>query len=1620
MKARITKLFAAVVAAVVSATTLLAADTFPSWVKDVRQERTWRTGKLANYEKTYSARIAKNPADYEARILHAATLVAGVVESKDAKAFLSQFGYTLNFPGLKVSHVKKPMAQWPKPNALADTFVKNFVPPLKQALEDLEAIPEDWAGSVALAANDYGFDEDVEVDCGDVLYAKCSLEALIGGAYFVQGSDIVLDWKKIGNIIDTTTGRKVPILSEEPSDDPYDLLYDEEFWSQTLRMRPKNMEPENEGAEQSIAFVGNKLYIRSVAPYKARNDEGFENYEEDPEDPPDIYLKFENESAKKWAFFTLMKMWYYDDEEEDYVSERVFVVESNLDNKIVKGDWSEGFRKLALPYESAVEFDGKGMKTVVLVVDFTSRKALMKENYWEVDDAGAMVWKYGTFGWWGPNEDGYWDDESGEWVYLYGEWVYDEEEGYDKWVGEYTWHEEEGWSNRYFEFDTSHDKDSMRMEALTASGAYTLKVRNASMLQSAKEYFRAALKDAQLADERVLAREDEAMHFVEYDKAVKKFYNKETDEYEEFDPMPELRKATAYALAALDETAEVDFNEFSPIPAKVFGGKSGYIQLSTLIPNGGVTEVFLGALFSGKLTHAVVPKILAEKEYGDANIVYESVADPTVAGLFPQFGIWDFLYAADRFHFGYVHAPVAITLDATGGTVKKAKTGKTTATFLDEIESFMMDALPTPDARKGWRFDGWWTSATGGEEVNDYFVFEDVSFFQNPSSPTLYAHWLKVATVTMKTPGTTAYFEAPAPRGDYYNASNENAPTKPFEVVEGWTGNISAAEYKTTKNSELQFWKWTVTPSTANLGPEFIASEYDTNVIMPGENITFTAEYIDPDTCGYVRGVAYADSVETDGDVNIEPPYESFEWSPDGGKTWYKNEVSALVKKGKATITWRSTDPHWAVYDADPKTLNVSQWTDYTVNATFAYVPEVVVDFYDQTGKTTEAVGTVTLNPNTGFVPPGTALSLTAKAAKGYSFQGWALASIYGDEWTYSDGFLSTAATYKLENKRYTTCYIDDYEEIGGCIQTDRLRQYLNVEDMKVHVIAVFKANTAYSKGDIVITGGGSSAGIVQTNPGGDATGLKVLAVTGCALDGVALEFAAEAYPLTYKLTGKLPAGAKFDAKTGVFKGAPTKSGTFDVVVTATDPNKNSVSWPVQFVVRDMPSWLVGVWRFMDYNGYAEISVSSAGKVSVKYQNRKGSISYSGNLSWTPGMKDSSLVYELENNGSCGPEEQIVDEDAEGEFGFYVETKDLSECDLYFYPHAEEDESGVPYVDGYIDLYVKADADWYGSDGSGRKLVESLLADGFKDKYYTAAVAFNEYDGEAYNPVTGTGYAYLTVKTDKKGGAKVTGMLPDGEKLSMSGTLLPYYNEDEELVADLCLFAAPSKYKKEGYFAVKLVISEDGLVLNDWDRSCYLLPDGFEWTPDVFSGALYSAAATLEDWYFRLSGRNNGEPFLLAISYKDGKETIYENIEDVFYGAFSVTLAGDKKGGIAVPKSPAPWKDGNEWNYEADKNGNEITNPSQIAFTFAKATGIFSGNAMANFDYYNEKDVIQHKTAKIPYNGVFVKEGGDESEVLNGYGAGIYSTKLYYYDDDMEKYVAKPLTVSLPVTIERE
>ncbi len=1031
-------------------------------------------------------------------------------------------------------------------------------------------------------------------------------------------------------------------------------------------------------------------------------------------------------------------------------------------------------------------------------------------------------------------------------------------------------------------------------------------------------------------------------------------------------------------------------------------------------------------------------------------------------------------------------------------------------------------SLPVP-YRKGYVFAGWWTAKDGGEHVTYDKVF-DPADFAGQKTPTLYAHWLQFKKLTLK--DDSAYVEWYIDEEDFYDPAmyseimNSLMTFNPdfegggylegegtIEVLPGARVSVSVSSSSEDKNgNELVFQKWTVTPSGVSMGDNFRVTDCETEFTMPEKDVTLQAAYIDESTCGWVSATAYANSIYLGWDDNygdygqaiyIHPPLGAFEWSPDGGKTWYKasyynneNEdgydaPDAMLKKSKYTITWRSTDPRWTTSEKTTIDLQASSGVcddgSYAdVYATFTYIPQVVVDvmtFEDGECVESPAGGSATMNPKDGLVPSGKAVTLTAKAGKNYAFQGWAFAK----NWEYGNGFTKTDATWKLENNAYYLC------GSGSSGWWSWLYDYIDPEDGKVHVAAVFKALADYSADDIVFNGfeGDESYYEASSDYEGNAS-VAIKAVAGCALpEEMSLDCGSAAFPLSYKLNGKLPDGLKFDAKTGVLSGAPKKPGDTTVKIVATDPAKNSKSLTVEFSVSPLPDWIVGEFRGMaamrtgggrycDWNdetqayddcyeepvtygqqeGLLEMSVKSDGKVSAKLITRAGSRSISGTLSWSPSDEDES----------------------DGDFTFHAKTtKDDEECDIEFYSDGT--------IDGYANSYLKADDDYVGGSIQGlRQDTELLAKSNFLDKYYTFAFCaetketVERYDDELEDYVTDetakqSGYGYLTLKTDKKGVAKVTGQLPDGEKVSMSALVLPMAESDDPdadgISARICVFASPSSYKKVDWFAMTLLLNPDGTVevcdtataawtpaqgnVSSGCSSCSCGPADSA-TPSVAVtgfGAEYSAAQSLENYYWNVFCAASDD-VRLEYSWKEqyadedtGKTYTYteydtevaRNFDDMF---FNVTVKGDKKGAIALmEKSPAPWEqswkeDGvtyKEWNYWEDKKGAEITDPSQLSISFAKATGIFTGKANVYFDYwqpnykkdrsgeYYDAGSDKHVTASLPYAGVMIYDG--EGGYV-GLGSAVYSYKHTVEDEDTGRTSSQTDKVSLPVTLESD
>lgn len=1577
------KSLALFVFAALLAASSMADEPLGSWLSNLNQhgKETWQTGKLAGIADGYWRRIEADSSDYEARVLHAATIILQLGENKNVAAYAKKFGFTLDYLGMKVSGSGSAPSAWPKVNDMVDAFVKEGVPVLKRALADLDGIPSDWKGHVRISATDFPVDDDVYIDIGDVLYARAGIEAAIGLAYFAHGYDLTVDYAKGKAAVESR--RTIQALPRAPKSE----------WDEIWESASDGAKCEGGLFSFKVGYVGKKMYIRVDGDMEGIIEDGNHAIRS-------IYLSMEDFSEEPcWGLLLTDDPAGCMQQEAKYTARVFNAPESD-------SWWYWDFSKKTVPVKMT-QSDG----ACLFEIDLSKFATYAKPGTWSV--GWGEVCRYTDW-----YEGSFYDEYFGRW--------------YDGW-----------WDCEWSHLDSLDDFPLMLYKLLTEQTKFMAKVRNQSSLSQSRSWMKTALNRALMADAAVRARPDgdENMHFVEYDPI-------------DADAIYRARNLTEKALALLDAAQEIDVRE------EVFAGRETDFDL-TLLPNDGVMQVYLGALFEGKITRDILPTFLKGVDEGPVPVM-ETVKDATFAGLLPEFTTKTWSGVLRELGREVVHQTIVVKLDGNGGQVKP---GTLALDFDEEIEACCYPELPMPVVRKGYVFIGWATAKSGGVRVHSGDEY-DASLFAGAKTPTLYAQWLKLQKLTLK--DDSAYAEWWLDEEDFdpelYNGIMEGLymidpdfeghgyieGKGVMEVLPGARVYVSVDDYSYDKNgNELIFQKWTVTPSKADFGSEFQVTSPYTEFTMPDADVTLQATYIDESTCGRVYASAYANSVyigydyETGEEITIEPPYVAFEWSPDGGKTWYKTGYweddywvsgeEVLLKKGSYAVTWRSTDPRWTVQYQYPTTkMTLAEGGSASVYAQFVYVPQVVVDVMtvnrDGELSSSSACGTVTMNPKDGLVPAGKMIALTAKAAKEYAFQGWALAKY----WEYGDVFMKTAAAWKIENYAYN--------DLCG-VSYSWLCNYINPIDFKVHVVAVFKAHSEYSADDIQFNGfagrGGSYAALDSK--------VYIRAKVGCVVEkSLCCELVAS--PLTYKLGGKLPDGLKFDAKTGVISGVPKKVGKSTVTITASDPAKNSRNLTVNIVVAALPDGFAGEYRgsmvgsgystggywyydeesgeeyYVDgeyvpgrQNGILEMTVKSDGKVSAKVLTRYGSRSVSGSLEW----RDPDASYDEDWDDSEGY-------DGDGaEFGFWhTDAKDGSDCHVNF--------RGDGTIDGYVNSYDKKEGGYAGGEMTGLRQKADKLADsGFLDKYYTFAfcagpATYDDDDGlgkgnlceeeiSLDEATMQSGYGYLTIKTDKKGGTKVTGQLPDGEKVSMSALVMPFACEEaEEIGARLYLFASPSAYKKLGWFAMTMTLNPNGTVSAE---------DGAFWTADGDSdeaatmfgeGALYSEAKTLEGYYWT-AFCSYSDQVRQQYSYKEGGRTYYNeeyahNFDDFL---FNVAVKGDNKGSVSlVEKSPAPWVENGEWNYWEDKKGNEITDPSQLSISFAKATGIFTGKAMAYFDY--PKPI----SASLPYAGVMISSENEEGEKdYMGFGAAVHTYKYSYEDEYTGKTKTETKKVSLPVSL---
>ena len=164
-------------------------------------------------------RIASDPCDYEAYVRRAITRIKALSESVAFRSLLSRYGFGLADDFTAVSGEFNAETA-PVTNEAVDELAAEVLPALAAISADLEVIPVDWTGSVALPASDYPVDEDIYVDYADVVMAKSLAKGMMALVHVFQAYDLTLDNQNLkaefdARMAELQDGGKSPLLTVE-------------------------------------------------------------------------------------------------------------------------------------------------------------------------------------------------------------------------------------------------------------------------------------------------------------------------------------------------------------------------------------------------------------------------------------------------------------------------------------------------------------------------------------------------------------------------------------------------------------------------------------------------------------------------------------------------------------------------------------------------------------------------------------------------------------------------------------------------------------------------------------------------------------------------------------------------------------------------------------------------------------------------------------------------------------------------------------------------------------------------------------------------------------------------------------------------------------------------------------------------------------------------------------------------------------------------------------------------------------------------------------------------------------------------------------------------------------
>ena len=424
--------------------------------------------------------------------------------------------------------------------------------------------------------------------------------------------------------------------------------------------------------------------------------------------------------------------------------------------------------------------------------------------------------------------------------------------------------------------------------------------------------------------------------------------------------------------------------------------------------------------------------------------------------------------------------------------------------------------------------------------------------------------------------------------------------------------------------------------------------------------------------------------------------------------------------------------------------------------------------------------------------------------------------------------------------------------------------------------------------------------------------------------------------PATFSAKG-LPSGLKIDRTTGVISGTPSKTGTFNVQVTAKRSDGSTDTYTIPVTVKALPANAQGTFTGYLYadggagqdqvKGLVSFKVSAKGALSAKLTTQTTTYSFS-TKAWSSVSGNIFRATMVRRQG----ETLMLELDAA--------TGTLTSASTF----------GGGALGSANAFYVYAQRNALMDKGNPMNQT-------YKGNYTVALPVTNIVTDTAGVDNTQSGSGYLTVTIRDRGAVKVAGKLADGTRVSLSTTLIVDGSD-----AYIPLFT--KLYSRRGVFAGLLQISGSAApalqvidVSNtrlEWiypGRNASMTGDRFSAQLGAY-GAFYNTLADIQTAYTGAAFQteeNFGWPTLLVIPGTSGS--------------------------LALPKKGTP------------------ENPAGVVLKAVKKTGIFSGS-------FKTTDPVTSKNVTLKHAGILTRNGSEyigEGAYIRTRKVGGYTLKSSYW-----------------------